>query len=489
MRSKIERAFAMGEAVGAATSIALGSRWPQRIDKAVLINIPYFSDADTAKNDIADIAKVRPSDESGFPAPRSIKFLLENDPEHAPMQPTQSWMDRINTAQLEIGRDRWQAMGALSKFDTLGGMAALKLPVLMLYGENFIYGKHRALMQAKCPHAKLEIVPGGRFCMSWERATDIAGARPRLPGLTAMSRDAIGRLNDALSRFGRVGLCTLPTPLEPMTRLSRHLAARDCGSSARTAPAPALAATSCASSTTCCTRPCDAGVDTLVSGGVVQSNSQRQVAAAAAKLGLDCHLAVYHGRLAPPSAEYGRTGNALLNRLFGATLHDVPWNGDRNGAIRDLPIGCRPRAARPMSCPTASPIPGRRGLCLDRGRDRRAVRGAGLRSRRHRPLLGQRRHAGRPGRRRPRLPAHDAHRRHRHRRRARARAGRRAGLWPCAAELLDQPFDEADVEVVAGHAGPAYGVPHAATVEAIRLARGWRRWCSIRSIRARAWPG
>ena len=86
----------------------------------------------------------------------------------------------------------------------------------------------------------------------------------------------------------------------------------------------------------CCTRRCARGVDTLVSGGVVQSNSQRQVAAAAAKLGLDCHLAVYHGRLAPPSPEYGRTGNALLNRLFGATLHDVPWNGDRNGAIRDL---------------------------------------------------------------------------------------------------------------------------------------------------------
>ena len=39
-----------------------------------------------------------------------------------------------------------------------------------------------------------------------------------------------------------------------------------------------------------------------------------------------------------------------------------------------------------------------------------------------------------------------------------------------AADLLDQPFDEADVEVVAGHAGPAYGVPHDATIEAIRLA-------------------
>ena len=39
-----------------------------------------------------------------------------------------------------------------------------------------------------------------------------------------------------------------------------------------------------------------------------------------------------------------------------------------------------------------------------------------------------------------------------------------------AANLLGVPFDAAAVEVVAGHAGPAYGVPHEATLEAIRLA-------------------
>ena len=39
-----------------------------------------------------------------------------------------------------------------------------------------------------------------------------------------------------------------------------------------------------------------------------------------------------------------------------------------------------------------------------------------------------------------------------------------------ASNLLDLRFDEANVEVVAGHAGPAYGVPHEATIEAIRLA-------------------
>lgn len=170
----VEHAFAMGEAVGAAVSIALGSGWRQRIDKVVLINTPYFSDADIAKKDIADIARVRPSDPTGFPAPRSIEYLLANDPEHAPMKPTQSWMDRINTAQFEIGRDRWQAMGALSRFDTLASMANLACPVLMLYGEHFIYGRHRALLQARCPHAKVEIIPGARFCMSWERAADVA---------------------------------------------------------------------------------------------------------------------------------------------------------------------------------------------------------------------------------------------------------------------------------------------------------------------------
>lgn len=174
----LERAAALGEAVGAAVSIALGAGWPNRIHKVVALNIPYFGDLASAERDIADIARVRPSDPTGFPAPRSIEYLLQHDPEHAPMQPTQSWMDRINTAQFEIGRDRWQAMGALKRFDVLAGLAALRCPVLMLYGEHFLYGRHRDRMQAQCPQATVEIVPGARFCMSWERAGEIA-ARTR----------------------------------------------------------------------------------------------------------------------------------------------------------------------------------------------------------------------------------------------------------------------------------------------------------------------
>jgi pimeloyl-ACP methyl ester carboxylesterase len=178
----LSKAHLLGEAVGAAVSIALAADWPARVGKAILVNIPYFPDALRARSDIADIQRVRPSDSSGFPAPRTIDYLLANDPEHAPMQPTQSWMDRINVAQLEIGRDRWQAMTALAAFDPLAALQRVRAPMLVLYGENFIYGKHRDLMQRHAPDARIETIARGRFCMTWERAEDIAAhARSFLP--------------------------------------------------------------------------------------------------------------------------------------------------------------------------------------------------------------------------------------------------------------------------------------------------------------------
>ncbi len=36
-----------------------------------------------------------------------MEFMLEKDPEHAPLKPAQDWMDRMNRARLEVGRDRW----------------------------------------------------------------------------------------------------------------------------------------------------------------------------------------------------------------------------------------------------------------------------------------------------------------------------------------------------------------------------------------------
>ncbi len=60
------------------------------------------------------------------------------------------------------------------------------------------------------------------------------------------------------------------------------------------------------------------GCDTLVTGGAAQSNHCRQTAAAAAALGLSCHL-VLGGE--PPDIP---DGNLLIDILVGATIH---WTG------------------------------------------------------------------------------------------------------------------------------------------------------------------
>jgi D-cysteine desulfhydrase family pyridoxal phosphate-dependent enzyme len=60
------------------------------------------------------------------------------------------------------------------------------------------------------------------------------------------------------------------------------------------------------------------GCDTVATAGAAQSNHCRQTAAAAAALGLSCHLVL--GGF-PPSVS---NGNLLLDELFGATIH---WSG------------------------------------------------------------------------------------------------------------------------------------------------------------------
>jgi L-cysteate sulfo-lyase len=285
-----------------------------------------------------------------------------------------------------------------------------------------------------------------------------------------MSRTAVDRLDGALARFGRLGLAHLPTPFEPMKRLSAHLGGPRLWVKRDDCTGLGLGGNKLRKLDYVLRAALDRGADTLVSGGVVQSNSQRQVAAAAAKLGLACHLAVYHGRLAAPSPDYDRTGNALLNRLFGAVLHDVPWNGDRNGAITALAETLRAGGRRPFVVPygvsdalgavayasTAVEI-ARQCAALDI-KPTAIVHCTGSAGTQAGLVVGAR--ACLPD---TRIVGIDIDAEPE---RVRADAVRYA---EGAAALLDQPFDASAVEVVAGHAGPAYGVPHAATVEAIRL--------------------
>jgi 1-aminocyclopropane-1-carboxylate deaminase len=69
------------------------------------------------------------------------------------------------------------------------------------------------------------------------------------------------------------------------------------------------------------------GCDTLVSIGGVQSNHTRQVAAAAARVGMRCVL-IQESWVDWPDAVYDRVGNILLSRILGADVRLVrPGSG------------------------------------------------------------------------------------------------------------------------------------------------------------------
>jgi len=290
-----------------------------------------------------------------------------------------------------------------------------------------------------------------------------------IDSLRLMSEDR-STLSAKLSRFPRLGLAHLPTPLEPMKRLTEHLGGPKLWVKREDATGIGFGGNKLRKLDYVLYEAHAGKADTLVSGGVVQSNSQRQVAAAAAKLGLQCHLAVYHGRLSPPTPEYETSGNALLNRLFGAHLHDVPWTGDRNGAIQALGERLRQDGRRPYCVPygvsnalgavgyastideiaAQSSACGFRPLAIVHSTGSAATQ-AGLVVGASIALKGAR------------VVGIDIDAEPE---RVRSDVVRYANA---AADLLEVPFDEADVEVVAGHAGPAYGIPHVATVEAIKL--------------------
>lgn len=146
-------------------------------------------------------------------------------------------------------------------------------------------------------------------------------------------------MNDKLVRLRdlpRLRLAHLPTPLEAVPRLAAVLGLKslwvkrdDCtglgmgGNKARKLEFTLAAAQA-------------ANADCVACSGVPQSNTVRQVAAACAKLGLECHSAIMEGRVANAEPEYSLTGNILLDKLYGAIIHRVSWCEDRNYQVELL---------------------------------------------------------------------------------------------------------------------------------------------------------
>ncbi len=77
------------------------------------------------------------------------------------------------------------------------------------------------------------------------------------------------------------------------------------------------------------------GADTILITGAVQSNYVRMAAAAARKCAMACHIQLEE-RVPKNDPTYRQSGNVLVDRLLGATIHSYAHGEDEEGADRRL---------------------------------------------------------------------------------------------------------------------------------------------------------
>jgi len=147
--------------------------------------------------------------------------------------------------------------------------------------------------------------------------------------------------------FPRVRLGHLPTPLEPMARLSAHLGG-DALDQARRLHGLATGGNKTRKLEFLVADALAQGADNADHPGALQSNHARQTAAAAAKLGLKCVLVLEEARLAATDA-YRHNGNVLLDHLLGATVKYVPRDSSMTAASEMAADEVR-RGRRPTLC-------------------------------------------------------------------------------------------------------------------------------------------
>ena len=141
----------------------------------------------------------------------------------------------------------------------------------------------------------------------------------------------LGRLDD----LPRARLGHTPTPLEAMPNLTAHIGGGPLYVKRDDCTGLALGGNKVRQLEFYFGEARASQADVILITGAVQSNFARLAAAAARKLGMDCHIQ-HEERVANPGPAYRESGNVLLEKLLGATLHAFPSGEDEAGADRQL---------------------------------------------------------------------------------------------------------------------------------------------------------
>lgn len=138
-----------------------------------------------------------------------------------------------------------------------------------------------------------------------------------------------------LSRFSRVSLAHLPTPLEFLPRLTRHLGGPDIYVKRDDCTGLGTGGNKTRKLEFLMAEALDKKATVIITQGAVQSNHARQTVAAACKLGLKCEL-VFEKRVGDATEPYLKSGNVFLDHLFGANIREVEKGTDMDAAMQTV---------------------------------------------------------------------------------------------------------------------------------------------------------
>ena len=153
-----------------------------------------------------------------------------------------------------------------------------------------------------------------------------------------------------LSRFPRVSLAHLPTPLELLPNLTAELGGPRIWVKRDDCTGLATGGNKTRKLEFVMAEALKQGADTIVTVGAVQSNHVRQTAAAACKLGLSCEVLLEH-RVPDPTENYANSGNVFLDRVFGANLREYPGGTDLDKALQDVSDEVASNGGKPYIVP------------------------------------------------------------------------------------------------------------------------------------------
>ena len=145
----------------------------------------------------------------------------------------------------------------------------------------------------------------------------------------------IDQVNSLLTEFPRVELANIPTPLEKMQRLSEHISGPSYFVKRDDLTGFAGGGNKARQLEYSLGEAVHRGADMILVTGAVQSNYVRSAAAAAAKLGLSCHVQL-ENRVDDMPSSYHRSGNVLLNKLFGASISTFHIGEDEAAADANI---------------------------------------------------------------------------------------------------------------------------------------------------------